>query len=405
MFFRLAWRNIWRNKRRTLITIFSIMFAVLLASFTRSMQIGSFNHMIDNVVQFFSGHAQIHQLGYSDDKSLDNTFEVKADLVQQTEQNQNVKAVVARIESFALASNENQTKGVLVIGTEPDKEDKLTQLSKKVVQGSMLHAKSKGVLVAEELAKYLKLRVHDTIVLISQGYHGANAAGKYPVDGIIKYPNPELNKQIVVLNLKQAQHFYDAINRATSLVILANSGDEVDEMMKGIKSKLNLDVYEVEDWKEMMPEIVSHMELDLLSGRVMNGILYMIIGFGIYGTILMMTNERRYEFGVLLSVGMKRLQLSFIVWLEIMYIAIVGLLAGTLVSFPVTLYFKYNPIRFTGDWGRAYEDFGFEPIMAFSVHPSIYLNQVLVIFIIVVFMSFYPVRFLHKLKPVEAMRH
>jgi ABC-type lipoprotein release transport system permease subunit len=325
--------------------------------------------------------------------------------VEQTEQNENVKAVVARIESFALASNKNQTKGVLVIGTEPKKEDKLTQLGKKVIKGRMLDAESSGVLVAQGLAKYLKLTVQDTIVLISQGYHGANAAGKYRVDGIIKYPNPELNKQIVILNLKQAQHFYDANNRATSLVILANSGDEVDDMMKGIKSKLNLDLYEAEDWKEMMPEMVSHMELDLLSGRVMIGILYMIIGFGIYGTILMMTNERKYEFGVLLSVGLKRMQLSFIVWLEIIYIAIVGLLAGTIISFPVTLYFKYNPIRFTGEWGRAYEDFGFEPIMAFSTHPSVYLNQVLVIFIIVVIMSFYPVRFLHKLKPVEAMRH
>lgn len=405
MFFILAWRNIWRNKRRTYITIFSILFAVVLAVFTRSMQLGSFNHMIDNVVQFFSGHAQIHQLGYSDDKTLDNTFEINDDIIQAAEQNDKVKAVVTRVESFALASNKTQTKGVLVLGTEPAKEDKLTQLSKKVVEGNMITDNSSGILVAEGLAKYLKLTLNDTLVLISQGYHGANAAGKYSVEGIIKYPNPELNKQIVVMNLNTTQHFYNTGNRATSLVILANNSGEVDDMVSEIKSKLNLDAYELEDWKQMMPEMVSHMELDLISGRVMIGILYMIIGFGIYGTILMMTNERKYEFGVLLSIGMKRMQLAFIVWLEIIYIAIIGLLAGILVSFPVTLYFKFNPIRFTGDWGKAYEDFGFEPILAFSLHPSIYLNQALVVFIIVVVMSFYPVRYLHKLKPVEAMRH
>lgn len=175
--------------------------------------------------------------------------------------------------------------------------------------------------------------------------------------------------------------------------------------MVQLKQKLNTDKYEVEDWKQMMPEIVQHMELDMLTSKIMISILYMIIGFGIYGTVLMMTNERHYEFGVLLSIGMKRWQLALVTWLEVMMIAVIGLLIGSAVSFPLTLYFKFNPIRFTGEYAEIYEEFGFEPLLAFSLEPKIYMMQALTVFLIVGVISLYPIRYLNKLNAVEAMRH
>ena len=179
MLLTLAWRNIWRNKRRTLITIGSITFAVVLACIMRSMQLGSYERMIDNSVRFFTGYIQVHKNGFWDDKTIDNSFTPGDELIGQIEQLPNVEAVVPRIESFALASYEMQTKGAMVLGIDPDREDFLTEVNKsRLTEGEPLKADDDGALIGKGLAEYLKMDIGDTLVLISQGYHGANAAGK-----------------------------------------------------------------------------------------------------------------------------------------------------------------------------------------------------------------------------------
>ena len=175
MIFKLAWRNIWRNRRRTWITASSIAFAVLFSSFIDSIEKGAWDNMIDNVVNFHFGFVQIHKNGYWKDRTINKAFAVNEKIVRLEKEVPEIKAIIPRIESFALAAFEEQTVGVMLVGTDPTTENKLTNLEGRLSSGKYFNADEKAILVAEGVAKKLKMRLGDTLVFISEGYHGVNA--------------------------------------------------------------------------------------------------------------------------------------------------------------------------------------------------------------------------------------
>jgi len=404
MIFTLAWRNIWRNTRRTLITVSSILFAVLFASFMSALQEGAWDNMINNVVNYYYGYAQIHQQGFWDDQSIDHAFEYVDSIGQTVEEVEEVRRAVPRIESFALAAFGPATTGVLVTGIDPPLENQMTKLREKLVEGKYLETGGSAVLVGKGVAERLKMGIGDTLVLISQGFHGVNAAGKYPLSGILNFPSPELNKQMVYMPLPEAQWFYGAEGRVTTLALHLDNQKSTVKAVKSLKNKLKEEDYEVMDWKELMPELLEAKALDSAGNVMVYIILYMIIAFGIFGTILMMVKERQFEFGILTSIGMHRRQLAGTVVLEILMLGILGSLAGILVSMPLVYYFHVNPIVLGGDYAVSMERFGFDPIFPTKWAVDIFLDQALVVFVITWVLSIYPVIRIMRLDPIRAMR-
>lgn len=404
MYLNLAWRNIWRNKRRTVITLSSIGFAVFFACIMQSMQEGSYERMIDNAVRFNTGHIQIHADGYWQEKIIDNSIEWTAALADRATASEEVEAIAPRLESFALAATGSQTKGVMVVGIDPAKEEAITGLSSKVSAGTYLTGHTAGALVGKDLATFLKIDVGDTLVLIGQGYHGVNAAGKFPVAGIVKFPNPQFNQQAVFLTLKDAQYFYGADGRITSLSILLKDAGALKEVNEQLQAGLDAEAYEVMRWDEMMPELVQSIELDYYGGLIMIFILYLVIAFGIFGTFMMMAKERTYEFGVLVAIGMRKIKLQLMVILEILILTFLGVAAGIVAALPFLIYLFYNPILMRGDMAKTFENFGMEPIMPFSLDPGIFLSQGLVILVIAILLGIYPMVAIHSLKIIKALK-
>ncbi len=404
MYLTLAWRNIWRNKRRSFITIGSITFAVLLACVMRSMQLGSYERMIETAARFFTGYIQIHDQGYWEGKTIDNSFSYDQQLLEEVESVPGVLSVVPRVESFALASYQQKTKGAMVLGIDPEKEDQLTRVKDKLVEGDYLTQADDGAMVAMGLADYLKIGIGDTIVLIGQGYHGANAVGIYPIKGIMKFPVPEQNNQTIYLSLKEAQWLYAVGDQLTSLSLVIDKADHVERIVSEIKSGIDLETYEVMGWKELMPELVQGIEIDNISAKVMIWILYAVIGFGMFGTFLMMTAERMYEFGVMLSIGMHRYTMQIVIFLEMAIMSSMGVLAGVSISLPFLIYYFFHPIYFTGDAAAMIENFGVEPAYFFSLQPALFYNQAWAIFLMALILALYPLIVIRRLKPVKAMR-
>ncbi len=407
MIAKLAWRNIWRNKRRTLITVASIAFAVFFAVFMLSLQRGAWSHMLDNVVNFYYGYAQVHQAGYWEDKSLDNAFVYDNALAEQINSVEEVNGAAPRIESFALASVGEKTTGVLLVGTEAGTENALTNLSEKIVAGSYWEQGAQGALVADGLAEKLDLALGDTIILISQGYRGANAAGKYPVTGLLHFGSPELNKRMVYLPLAKAQYFFAADGLVTTVALDIPTKEEVPDAMNALVSSLDTAAYDILGWEEMIPELVEARDLDAAGNNLVLVILYLIITFGIFGTILMMTRERQYEFGVLVGIGMKRRSLGLTVWMEIVFMGLLGAAVGLIMAFPLVYHFFLNPIDLSimGEEAvQTYEKFGMEPVLPALVSPTIFLSQAVIVFFITTILAIYPFWRIRSLKPVEAMR-
>lgn len=403
MILKLAWRNLWRNRKRTVITSASVVFAVLLAIFLNSLKEGILVKMQENVVSFYSGAIQLHQDGYWDDQSINNTFQASEELESIILSHPNVSSVVPRLESFALTASEKNSRGSLIISIDPEKERLITKIDDKIVDGEFISAEDQAVLITLGLADYLKLSVGDTLVIIGQGYHGTSAAGKYPIKGIIDFSSPQLNKSMVYLPLKEGQWLFGADERLSALVIQVNhinkSGQTATQLQTQISSE-----YEVMDWSILLPELDQIIEGERAENVIFLFVLYLLISFGIFGTILMMTMERKFEFGVLIAIGMKKLKLSSVVVLENIFVSMLGALVGTLLSIPLIAYFNAFPIKITGELKEAYENYGFDPVFYFSVDPKIFYSQTVVVLIIALVLSVYPMWKISRLDAVEAMR-
>lgn len=402
-YFKLAWRNIWRNKRRTLLTAASIFLAVFLALIVRSVQTGWFDYLIDVTIHSYIGHVQIHKNGYWDDRDINNSIELNDSLVKLIRLNKNIEKMVPRLEYFALASYGKQTKGVNLTGTDPVKEDSLTHLSSKVIKGRYLDNSGNGILVSEGLATFLGITTGDTLVLIGQGFHGVSAAGKYPVAGLLHFSVPQLDNQMVYMNLATAQEFFSAENRITSLSLTLKNPDEINATVADLKARTTGKDFEIMKWSEIMLEVEQQLKIKTAGGSIIIAILYIIVGFGIFGTVIMMTNERFKEFGVVVSVGMQKTRLAMILVLEMILIGLTGIIAGLVGAMPIIIYFNLYPLHIWGGMAKAFVSFGIEPLIPMALKPGFILSNVIAVLLIVLLTCIYPVRKIFKLRVVEAL--
>lgn len=466
--YKIAWRNLWRNKRRTLITIASVFFAIFFALVMRSLQLGTYDHMFRNVIESYTGYIQIQHEDFWDSKVVDNTFIYTPDLEKEIMSLKNSVGTIPRFESFALASSGTLTKGVLVMGIDPEKEALLSDVRSRLVRfkldktsiealknsalpeeikknldlfsGNAYSSNSSlavdfniedkdssvilpvfrkcasfsngyikpgepGAVIGEKLASFLKAGIGDTIVLLGQGYHGTTAAGKYRINGIVKLSAPDLDNKIVYLPYDICQELYNAPGMLTSLAISIKDNDDdsigntINELEKKIEAPLR-----IMGWREMNKLMLNQMDADSKSGMIMIFILYLVIAFGIFGTVLMMTAERRREFGVLVAIGMQKRKLSVVVTMEMILMGLLGIVSGVIAALPIIFYGYHHPIRFHGEMAKMYEDYGMEAVMPFLPPDMYVLWQSLVVTIIVIFSLIYPLRKISKMQVVNSLK-
>jgi ABC-type lipoprotein release transport system permease subunit len=381
----------------------SIAFAVLFAIIMKSFQNGVFNNLIKNVVGYYSGYIQIHQKGYWDEQVLDNCFALDNSLIEKLKQNPQINVIVPRLETFVLISKGNSTKGCMLVGTDAVKENELTQLKNKIIKGAYFQNKEEAVILSEGLAKRINAAVNDTIVLFGQGYHGVMAAGKFKIKGIVHLASPAMNDAFVYLPLSATQYYLSAENRLTSLSLGIDNPEKMNAVVNSLQPSIGNN-YEVMPWQEMMPEIANHIKADGFSFYIFSGILYLIIGFGLFGTILMMTVERMYEFGMLIAIGMKKSKLKIILLGETFLITLLGVVLGMVLSMPSVIYLQERPIRFSGEIAQAYEQFGFEALFPAEFDLNIFFTQSLIVLFMALLIGLYPLWFVSGLNPVNAMK-
>jgi ABC-type lipoprotein release transport system permease subunit len=452
-----------------MITSASVLFAVFFALLFRSLQLGSYDKMFRNAIESYTGYIQVQHRDFWDEKIVDNSFPYDAGIERQIISDANVITTVPRFESFALASSGPRTKGILVMGIDPQKEALLSGVPNRLVQYRItpeaieqakmdpripekarelmgLHESSSytsasrlqldlgiedkeadevmpaierltrfnngtiqmgepGVWVGDRLSQYLELEIGDTLVLISQGYHASTAAGKYEIKGIVKLPLPDIDNKIVYLPLDICQQLFNAQGNLTSLTLHVDDNDDraIAETVGRI-SQLIPDDERVLEWKEMNEVLVSQLEADNYSGMIMIGILYLVIAFGVFGTVLMLTAERKREFGVLVAIGMQKRKLASIMTLEMLLIGFLGILAGSFVGSLVIFYGVEHPIIFKGAWAKMFEDFGMEPVMAFEGINFYFLWQMVIVALMVLLSIGYPLRKIFGMKVVNALR-
>lgn len=452
-----------------MITAASVFFAVFFALVMRSFQLGAYDVMFRNVIESYTGYIQLQNVEYADEPSLDNSFEINDELIKKVESDPNVTIVVPRLESFALAASGSRTQGVMVLGIDPEKEDKVSDMRNRMVKyrlspGAISALKNdslpprtkklldlftnesfasvgrmmldlgiseddsalllpllrekasfpnryiaaddpQGVLIGTGLSEFLKINTGDTMVLMGQGYHGTSAAGRYVISGIVRLPAPDIDNIIVYMPIEAAGELFAAQGMATSAVLRLKSNEDgdvyatADRLRQFIASPL-----EVKTWHDLNALLINQMEADNRSGMLMIGILYLVIAFGVFGTVLMMMAERRREFGMLVSIGMQKSKLAKVVSLEMIMIGFLGVAAGVVASLPLVIYGNLHPLRFTGEMARMYEDYGFDPVMPTLLPDTYYLWQSVIVLIIIAIAIIFSIRKIFRINVIDSLK-
>lgn len=406
MIFKIAWRNIYRNKKRSLITITSVFAALLLIILMRALQFGFYDKLIETVVESYAGYVEIHADGFWDNQSLDNSMQVDQQLLDDIQSVEGVENIVQRLQTFSLISVGEKTKGGVINGINLPEEQKITDWNKKMVSGSF-DLSDNEIIIAKGIAEFFGISENDTLILYGQGYRGMMAAGKYPVKGVIDLKNPDLNKIGLFMTMETVRNYVSSDEISTHIIIGKEKYYDEGKIVEDLGLILS-DDYEVMTWKETLPEIEQTITADSAGGLIMAFILYVIVVFGMFGTVLMMTEERKYEFGVLISVGMSRIRLFGIILVETIILSMVGVVLAVMVTYPISIYYNINPIDMAllmGDGAnQMIEEMGFSPMIPMSISWDIPLSHSLVIFIFSLLISIYPAIKISKLNPVKSMK-
>lgn len=402
-FLILAWRNIWRNKRRALLTISSIVVSLFFVLFMRQMQYWTYDFNIKNTVSGSIGYLQITDTSYVDEKILDNSIVTTEVPVGTIESIEGVTGVHPRIQSGALVSTGVKSKFAVVLGIQPSSDIELLKLSHKVRKGTLLEENDTGVLISEKMADYYKVSVGDSLIFMGQGYQGYTAAGIYSVKGILYFPAGDMSNS-VLMSLQEAQRFFVAPERITNYLINIKNSKDLNAIHTQIEEHLTGTSFIARTWEEVLPGLKQGFEIDANSGLLISGILYMIVGFGIFGTIVMLYNERRFEFGVLSAIGLQNKDLLFITLSELSILTLIGVFVGNLLSFPLLYYLNRNPIKLGGEAANAMLEQGFEPYMGTGLFVDVFAMNSLSVLLIAALTSGYMIVKIVHLNALEAMK-
>lgn len=402
---RLAWRNIWRHSRRSGLTIAATVFAVVLIVLSVGMAAGVHEKMIEDAVRLRSGHVVVAGEGYLDHRTLEQFVRFDSDLEQRIRGTEGIRGYAPRVMSFALLSKDLATSSVGLLGIDPGLEPRVSTLQDRVGVGSFLEEKgSRQILIGERLANKLSAGVGDTLLLYSVAYSLETAYELFTVAGIMRLPDATLDGGLAVVSLADAQDFFVYGDRVSEVAILTDDADRAAGVRKALSESLAGAAVEISTWDELMPELVEIILVDDAGMYLMVVIVVVVVGFGIFNTILMAVLERRREFGVVLALGLRPSAVFRVVYLESMMLAGIGLAVGLAISLSALLVLQATPIPLADDVAGVMELFGAEPVLTFKLKPLNPIGSTITVIVLAVAAACYPAVKASRGRPVDALR-
>ena len=404
---KMAWRNIWRNPRRTILTVCAITFATVLLVFMLSFQFGSYETMINTSVKISTGHLQVQAEKYQEKKSIRYVIPDPRAIADIVDQIPEVAAYTFRAQAFALISSKDRTYGVVVTGIDPQKEATVSRIKKLVYAGNFLTADDANqALVGNLLAKNLRVSIGDELTLLGQGRDGSIGATVVQVKGIFRSGIDEFDRSAMQIPLSTFQDIFSMEGAVHEVVVIAKSLSDVPRIKAQLKAALaafpNGKALKILDWQELMPGLRQAIEMDLVSGLIFYGLLIIVVAFSILNTFLMAIFERTKEFGVMMAVGTTPRRLTKILLIESMSMTLIGIITGICIGIGITYYFQIHGIDFSGG-SELLSQFGISGRMYPKLSMlSVSIGPFMVLFF-TLFAALYPALKVRRLRPVEAM--
>jgi len=403
MTLRLAWRNIWRNPRRTWLTAAAIAFCSTLLIFSITLQLGAYDMMIDNSLRTYTGHLQVQRAGYQEKPRMRTAIPDAGALAERI-RSATGAAVAVRAQGFALAASKDRSYGVMVVGVQPRYEPEVSTLPGTVRQGRFFRDnQAQEAMIGTALARNLKVGVGDELTLLGNGRDGSVAATVLRIAGIFGSGSTDLDRGILEMPLGTFQEVFSMGDAAHAIVLRAADLAHADQLAAQVRALLPPGgQLQVLDWERLIPGLKQLIQADKLNGWFIYGALILVVTLSITNTFLMAVLERTREFGILLALGMSPLRIGRLVMLESLLLILVGLAIGLCAGGLITAYFAHAGFTYPG-MAEIAAEFNFPT----HVYPQVSALAILLgpsgILVFTLVAALYPALRIRRLQPVEAM--
>jgi putative ABC transport system permease protein len=403
--FRLAWRNIWRQKRRTWLTALAMIFSNVLLVFMISLQFGSYEMMIGNSLRMLTGQVQVQQAGYLDDQKMRQVVGDIRELATEIRDSLPHASVTARAMTFVLLSSDERSFGTQLVGVEPEYEAGVSSIPGLMADGRYLDDPAAAeIVIGGVMARNLKVSVGDELTFLGSGRDGSFAAGVVTVVGIFNSGSQDLDRSLAELPLAYFQDAF-AMQDAGHVIALASEDlKTVPAMLETLETVLaDRQGLVALHWEDLIPGLKQAIQADMASAWFMYAVLIVLVAFSVLNTQLMSVLERTREFGVIMALGIKPRRLALLVLLETLLMAALGFLIGICLGALVTLYFSQAGFAYPGMDEMAAK-FNMPSVIYPALDPVALLLGPSVVLVFCLFAAIYPALKLYALRPVEAMR-
>ncbi len=403
MLLKLAWRNIWRNKRRSMIVIGSVMVGVIALIIIDGLNNGFLSQMLFNQVDLNISHVQIHKRGFHDNKVVQSFIPDKKKVEKILRKNGKIKHFSERVVSFGLVSSAVSSSGVFILGINPEDESKITTVSKSIIKGKYFNGKEREIVIGSKLAEKLKVDLGGKVIALANRPDGSIGSEVFRIVGIFRSPSSNFDKTYIFVPIKTLQRMLGIGNNIHEFAIVTQNYNLAETVRDEIKQELS-DKYEVLSYHDILPLLIMQMDLYKETMYIINMIIGLALIFGIINSMLMAVFERVNEIGVLMAIGMKNGKIFSMILLESLLIGIVGTVFGVLIGLGLNEILSAQGIDFSL-FSKSLESWGIGAV----IYPHLSLENLITTFLMIPFITMlgaiYPAWKAIKLEPVAAIRY
>ena len=401
---KLAWRNVFRNPRRSGLTIAAIAVGLAALFFLWSFIEGVNDQMIENSTRYVSSHVQLHRRGYHDNQTLDLLMEDTRVLAAALAGQPGIVASSQRLEAMALASLGDKSRAVMVIGVDPAREMAVTTLHRTLRQGRYLSAPdAREIVIGDKAAAVLGAKLGDEVVLLTQASDGSVGAGRFRVQGIFDARMDMLDGSLVLMPLAAAQDWLAAGQGVTALALRLQDRLQAQELAARMAARLGQG-YEALPWQQMLPTVLQSTRFHDVMAYILLLVLFVVVAVGVANTVLMGVMERLREFGVMMALGTGGGQVMGLVFAEACMLGLLGLAAGAAGGLGLTLYWGQAGIDL-GQYAKAMETMqGLTGVVYPKARGGRLLLLSAIVFSTALVAALYPAWRASRLDPVQAIK-
>jgi len=403
MLFQIAWRNIWRNKSRSIVVISSIIIGIWAGIFILSFSWGLYKNNINESVYKQLSHIQIHHPAFKDENDSKYTISNTDTIMMQFQTDERIASVSSRVIAFGMITSPTIASGVKIIGINPNSEITQIGLNKNVREGSYFESgKYNEILIGEKLIKKLKVKLKSKVVLTFTNINSEIVSGAFRVGGIYKSKNSSLDETNVYVQQNHLKKLLELKPSETNEIALLLKDEAQLETVKSYSRNI-VSIGKIEDWKELSPELGMIIESFNLYTYIISGIILLALTFGIINTMLMSVLDRFKELGMLMAIGLNKRKIFIMIMLETIYLTIIGCPIGLFAGWLTVTVLGRTGINMSM-FSEGLASYGFSSVIYPALDQEKYTIIVIMCLITAIISAIYPAYKALQLNPSEAIR-